>query len=146
MQIEGGERKIIYQSFEAKDWRSIFANYEKRSARYNDMRTHTHTLTRPPHAFAFSISPGDKWWQTVLEIRISCNQWEGSACTHGVPKVFFLFWRGWGDGPCGFLVLGKEEVEFFFLFSKTLKERGKCAGEGNHLTEMNATSLVLHIN
>lgn len=49
----------------------------------------------------------------VLEIRMSCNQREGSACTHSVPKVFFLFWRGWGEGPCGFLVLGKEEVDWF---------------------------------
>jgi hypothetical protein len=25
------------------------------------------------------ISPGQKWWWTVLEIEISCGQWEGSV-------------------------------------------------------------------
>ncbi len=27
------------------------------------------------------ISPGQKWWQTVLRIGFSCSQWDGSTCT-----------------------------------------------------------------
>jgi hypothetical protein len=38
-----------------------------------------------------SLCPGQKWWQTVLEIKASCSQWEGSACK---VHYFFLFWAG----------------------------------------------------
>jgi hypothetical protein len=35
----------------------------------------------PPPACngGISSSPGWKWWQTILEIEISCSQWEGSS-------------------------------------------------------------------
>ncbi len=29
--------------------------------------------------FAGGISPGQKWWQTLLEREISCSQWEGAS-------------------------------------------------------------------
>ncbi len=35
------------------------------------------------------ISSSWKWWQTILKIKNSCNQWEGSACTLGGPKKVF---------------------------------------------------------
>jgi len=38
-----------------------------------------------------SSCPGQKWWQTVLEIKASCSQWESSACK---VHYFFLFWAG----------------------------------------------------
>jgi hypothetical protein len=53
-------KKIIYQFLEAKDWRSILLIMQKE---VQGIMICTHTRTRPPHAF--SISPGDKWWQTV---------------------------------------------------------------------------------
>ncbi len=139
--------KIIYQSLEAKDWRSILLIMKKE---VQGIMICTHT--RPPHAFAFSTSPGDdKWWQTVLEIRMSCNQREGSACTHGVPKVFFCFDKGEEMGHVGFWLWPRKRWNFF---SSSQKRRQKCvqtppglhAGEGSRLTEMNATSWVLHIN
>jgi hypothetical protein len=51
-----------------------------------------------------AIRPGQKWWWTVLEIKISCNQWEGSSCTHECSS-FFLFEEVGGEGflvfsPC----------------------------------------------
>jgi len=49
-----------------------------------------------------AISPGQKWWQTILKIKVSCSQWEGSACTHEAPS-FFL----WGGGV--------EERDFLFF-------------------------------
>jgi len=51
------------------------------------------------------ISPGQKWWRTVLDIEISCTQWEGSARTQSA--LFFLFIK----------VLGEREEEEFFLLS-----------------------------
>ncbi len=49
-----------------------------------------------------------KWWQIVLEIEISCNQWECLACIQSVLILFLLsFGVGGGGG-------GKD---FFFLFS-----------------------------
>jgi hypothetical protein len=43
-----------------------------------------------------SISPGEKWWWTVLKIEISWSQGEGSACTQSALDFFsFKFW-GWG--------------------------------------------------
>jgi hypothetical protein len=36
------------------------------------------------------FSPGQKCWQTVLEIEISCSQWEGSVCTQSA-LIFFHF-------------------------------------------------------
>ncbi len=41
------------------------------------------------------ISPGQKWWWTVLEIGNSCSQWEGSACTQRA-LIFFLLSFGLG--------------------------------------------------
>ncbi len=37
-----------------------------------------------------AISPGQKWWLTVLEIEISCSQWEGSVCTQEWSSFFLL--------------------------------------------------------
>jgi hypothetical protein len=39
------------------------------------------------------ISPGRKWWWTILEIEISCSKCEGSACTQSAPS-----WSAW-DSP-----------------------------------------------
>ncbi len=41
----------------------------------------------------FAISPGQNWWQTTLEIKVSCNQWKGSTCTLQ-GSSFFLFGGG----------------------------------------------------
>jgi hypothetical protein len=49
------------------------------------------------------ISPGQKWWRTVIEIEISCSQWEGSACTQSF---------GWGGGG------GGKDFFSFFLCSQ----------------------------
>jgi len=49
------------------------------------------------------ISLGQKWWSTVLEIEISCSQWEGSARTQSA-LIFFFWVLGWGEG------------RFFFFF------------------------------
>jgi hypothetical protein len=58
-----------------------------------------------PQISAPVISPGQKWWLTVLEIEISCSQWEGSACTHE-RSIFFLFEGGVGkQGFFGFFPL-----------------------------------------
>ncbi len=38
------------------------------------------------------ISPGQKWWLIVFEIKVSCNQWECSTCPHEVPS--FFLWKG----------------------------------------------------
>ncbi len=51
---------------------------------------------RCPQNSAPAINPRHKWWQTVLEIEISCNQWEGSACTHDGPCFSPL--QGWVGG------------------------------------------------
>jgi hypothetical protein len=54
------------------------------------------------------ISLGQKWWRVILEIEISCNQWEGSACTQSALILFsFKFWVG-----------GKEDFFSFFLCSQ----------------------------
>jgi len=50
----------------------------------------------------FSISPGQKWRQTVLEIEISCSQWEGSACTQSA-LIYFLLSFGWVGATFAFL-------------------------------------------
>jgi hypothetical protein len=50
-----------------------------------------------------AISPGQKWWLIVLEIKISCSQWKGSACTH--------------EGSSFFLLGGGERDRDFFVFS-----------------------------
>jgi hypothetical protein len=34
-----------------------------------------------PIVCAHTISPIQKWWQGVLEIKVSCSQWEGLPCT-----------------------------------------------------------------
>jgi hypothetical protein len=35
-----------------------------------------------------TISPDQKWWSIVLEIKISCSQWEASTCAHDGPWLF----------------------------------------------------------
>jgi hypothetical protein len=55
-----------------------------------------------PQISAYAISPGQKWWPTVLEIEISCSQWEGSTCTHERSSFFLL---GGGGGIRDFFVL-----------------------------------------
>jgi hypothetical protein len=47
--------------------------------------------------YAPTISPGQKWRQRFLEIKLSCSQWEGSACNHE-GSSFFLFFGGRGEG------------------------------------------------
>jgi hypothetical protein len=49
-----------------------------------------------PTVCAPSISTGQKWWQTVLEIKILCSQWESSASTQDKGSSFLLFGEeGW---------------------------------------------------
>ncbi len=36
-----------------------------------------------------NFSLGQKWWQIVLGIKVSCSQWEGSSCIHDGPWFFF---------------------------------------------------------
>jgi hypothetical protein len=50
----------------------------------------------PPPAYngGISSSPGWKWWQTILEIEISCSQWEGS---NGLSFLHLGFGRGGGE-------------------------------------------------
>jgi hypothetical protein len=55
-----------------------------------------------PTVCAPAISTRQKWWWIVLEIKVSCSQWDSPACTH--------------DGPCFFL-LGAGRGEFFCLSS-----------------------------
>ncbi len=48
-------------------------------------------------SFFSAITPGQKWWQTVLEIKVPCSKWKAE---HGLirgPSFFFLG-RGWGRG------------------------------------------------
>ncbi len=52
-----------------------------------------------PQNSASAISPSQKWWPTILEIEISCSQWEGSACTYE-RSSFSLFERGNRDFFC----------------------------------------------
>jgi len=56
-----------------------------------------HIGNNPKKHPPFAISLGQKWWQTVLGIKISCNQWEGWTCTHN-RRCFFIFGVGWGEG------------------------------------------------
>ncbi len=61
-----------------------------------------HTLC--PQNSAPTISPGQKWWPTFLEIEVSCTQWEGSTCAHhDGPSFFLLGWGGWSFIFLGFL-------------------------------------------
>ncbi len=55
------------------------------------------------------LAQAKKWWWTVLEIEISCSQWEGSACTQSALN-FFLLSFGWVGG------FGGRGRGFFFLF------------------------------
>ncbi len=47
-----------------------------------------------------AVSLGKKWGWTVLEIQVSCRQWEGSACTHERSNFF----SSWEEGKQGFFV------------------------------------------
>jgi hypothetical protein len=60
-------------------------------------------INKYPLVYNGGISPGQKWWQTVLEIEISCSQWEASACTQRA-LIFYLLSFGRGDWG------------FFFIF------------------------------
>ncbi len=69
-----------------------------------------------------TISPGQKWWWTVLGVEILCSQWEGLACTHDGP-CFFILGVGWGAAelflvfsPCSQCV----PLRFLKLFPKAL--------------------------
>jgi hypothetical protein len=37
----------------------------------------------------FPISPCQKWWQTILEIKVSCSQWDGLEYTNEGPILTF---------------------------------------------------------
>ncbi len=50
----------------------------------NHTITMSHTIRAPP------IRAGQKWWQTLLDIEVSCSQWEGSACNHEGSSFFLL--------------------------------------------------------
>jgi hypothetical protein len=46
-----------------------------------------------------ALAPGQKWWWIILEIEISCSQWEGSAYTQSALILFFFkFWVGAKEG------------------------------------------------
>jgi hypothetical protein len=47
---------------------------------------------------ARGISPGQKWWPTLLGTEISCTQWEGRRM-HSRCLVFFPFKGRGGGGP-----------------------------------------------
>jgi hypothetical protein len=59
-----------------------------------------------PSIYDGGISPGQKWWQTVLKIEISCSQWEGSECNS--KCLFFFFFLSFK------FLMGED---FFFHFS-----------------------------
>jgi hypothetical protein len=48
-----------------------------------------------PKFLPLPLTQAKTWWQTVLQIEISCSQWEVPACTHDGPW-FFLFGGGVG--------------------------------------------------
>ncbi len=48
-----------------------------------------------PQIIDLAVSPGQKWWPTILEREISWNQRESSTYIHNVR--FLAFW-GWGVG------------------------------------------------
>jgi hypothetical protein len=73
-----------------------------------------------PTTCAPSISPGQKCWQTDLEIKISCNQWEGLACTHEGFR-FSLCWVGGGGGAAASHTL------VVFVFSLVLNVFLSCS-------------------
>ncbi len=80
------------------DW-CFFFNYE---FVVNGEKTTFLNKSVPP-VYNEGTSLGQKWWWTVLKIKISCSQWEGSACTQSA-LFFFLSTFGW-------------EGEDFFHFS-----------------------------
>jgi hypothetical protein len=53
------------------------------------------------------ISPGHKWWQTVLEIKVVCSQWQGSGCAQ-------LLYFGVGGGIRGFFSSCSQCVPIIF--------------------------------
>ncbi len=59
------------------------------------------------------ISLGQKWWWTVLDIEISCSQWEGSACIQNA-LIFFLLSFGFGGGRIFSFSLCSQHVPFKF--------------------------------
>jgi len=74
------------------------------------------------------ISPGQKWWCTILEIEISCRQWEGSTCPQSALNFFLLsFGGGVGGGIFSFFLCslqvpngfpsGSQYIPKFPLFS-----------------------------
>jgi len=68
-------------------------------------RSHTMVpINKYPLVYNGAISPGQKWWQTVLEIEISCSQWEALACAQSA-LIFFL------------LSFGRGGLRIFFIFS-----------------------------
>jgi hypothetical protein len=58
-------------------------------------RTRSHCLCPPPKL----LSPGQKWWRTVLEIKVVCSQRQG----WGRPQLLY-FGVGWGDPGIFFLL------------------------------------------
>ncbi len=51
-----------------------------------------------PIVCALAISLDQKWWQTTLEIKVSCSQWKGSAWTHEGSRFSLKKWEGEGEG------------------------------------------------
>jgi hypothetical protein len=66
------------------------------------------------------LCPNQKWWQTILEIKVSCIQWKwkGSTCIHEGSKSFIL-----GVG---------EEGKGFFCFSPCSQYHGVPKGSPKH--------------
>jgi hypothetical protein len=62
--------------------------------------------------------PGQKWWQTVLEIEISCSQWEASACTQSASILFYFFLCS-EHVPIRFPIASRfKSVSMFYLLSQ----------------------------
>ncbi len=59
---------------------------------YKDGQKHGFTISHDICPFCMD----EKWGLIVLEIKVSCNQWEGSTCIHEGFK--FVFWGGVGKG------------------------------------------------
>jgi len=56
---------------------------------------------RYPSSEEGGISPGEKWWQTVLETKVACSQWKAQHALMRCP-IFFFLRRGEGFFFCFF--------------------------------------------
>jgi hypothetical protein len=94
----------------------LLLGYLKMNKNRNCARSYDPSQGRGEEFFSFfffgvgrhAISPRQKWWQTVLEIKVSCSQWKAQ---HGLVRGPDFFFLGLGRGGGGFFIL------FYSLFS-----------------------------